>query len=100
MSSVPKSKRKKHDFETPHKLHNLRLKVTELAINDFGYDKQKMEEKIHRFETGLFDFERKAEAVARMRQKNEKYYTDFVQEETVITRDMIRKETNHEYTER
>ena len=90
MSSVPKSKRKKHDFETPHKLHKLRLAVTELAINDFGYDRQKMEEKIRRFETGLTNFERKAEVAARMRQKNESYYADFVKEETVVTRDMAR----------
>ena len=38
MSGVPKSCRKKHDFETPHKLRALRKTITELAINDFGYD--------------------------------------------------------------
>ena len=90
MSSVPKSKRKKHDFETPHKLHKLRLAVTELSINNFGYDRKRMEEKIQRFESGMVDFERKAEVVARMRQKNESYYADFVKEETVVTRDMAR----------
>ena len=91
MSSVPKSKRKKHDFETPHRLHKLRLRVTELAINDFGYDRQKYEEKIQRFETGLMDFERKAEVVAKMRKKNESYYSEFVAEETIITRDIARR---------
>ena len=91
MGSVPKSKRKKHDFETPRKLHKLRLTVTELAINDFGYDQQRFEEKIQRFENNVTNFERKEEMVARMRKKNESYYADFVAEETIITRDIARR---------
>ena len=91
MSGVPKSRRMKHSFDTPHKFRKLRATITELTINDFGYDKQRLELKIQKFESSLVDFERKADVVASMRRKNEEYYTDFVQEETVITRDMIRK---------
>ena len=91
MSGVPKSRRKQHNFETPHKLRKLRTKVTELAINDFGYDKERLDLKIQKFETGLTEFERKADVVASMRRKNENYYANFVKEETIITRDIARK---------
>jgi len=91
MSGVPQSRRKKHDFETPHKLRQLRTKITELAINDFGYDKERLELKIQKFENGVTDFERKADVVASMRRKNENFYTDFVQRETDVTVNMARK---------
>ena len=91
MSSVPISRRQKHNFETPRKLRLLRRKVTELAINDFGYDRARQEAKIQKFEDSVTNFERKDEIVASMRLKNESYYADFVEEETVVTRDIVRK---------
>lgn len=93
MSSVPKSRREEHDFQAFHKLREIRKAVTDLAINDFGYDREKLEEKIKRFESSLtsLDPEKKAEVVERMRRKNESFYSDFVDEETTETRDILRK---------
>lgn len=92
MSSVPKSRRKQHDFLASHKLIDIRHRVTELALYDFGYDKDRLEEKIQKFADANLniDPERKAEIIARMRKKNESYYADFVDEETVETRRLIR----------
>ena len=93
MSSVPKSRREEHDFMASHNLREIRKRVTEMAINDFGYDRDRLEEKIKKFEDSLVNIEpeRKAEIVARMRKKNESYYADFVDEETEVTRDLLRK---------
>ena len=93
MSSVPKSKREDHDFMADHNLRELRKRITELAINDFGYDRDRLEEKIKKFEESLVNIEpeRKAQIVERMRKKNESYYADFVEEETVETRAILRK---------
>ena len=91
MSSVPISRRKPHEFQTPTRLKAIRKKVTELAINDFGYDKERYEKKIKKFEESVVDFARKDEIVKSMRAKNESFYSDFVQEETLVTRDIARK---------
>ena len=93
MSSVPKSKRSPHDFETPTKLHKVRSAVTELAINDFGYDKERLEAKIKKFEESVVNFERKEEVVASMRRKNESFFADFVKKETDVVLDIVRKAT-------
>ena len=94
MSGVPKSRRQEHDFIATHNLHKIRRDITELAINDFGYDKDKAENKIDKFEEMISkttDAEKRKEVVERMRKKNESYYADFVEEETKITRDILRK---------
>ena len=92
MSSVPKSRREDHDFMASHNLREIRKRITELAVNDFGYDKDRLEEKIKKFEDGLnIEPERKKEIVERMRKKNESYYADFVEEETKETRAILRK---------
>ena len=93
MSSVPKSRRSPHDFETPTKLRKVRAKVTELAINDFGYDKERVELKIKKFEESVVNFERKEEIVASMRRKNESFFTNFVEKETDVVLDIIRNAT-------
>ena len=90
MSSVPKGKREKHDFITSHKMYEIRRTITELAINDFGYDKEKLEERIKRFEQRTIDIDNKEKLVEKWRLKNESYYADFVQEETLITRQLLR----------
>jgi len=91
MSSVPKSRRQPHNFETPKKLKAIRKRVTELAVNDFGYDKERLEIKIQKFADSVTNFERKDAIVASMRAKNESYYADFVEDETKVTRNMARK---------
>jgi hypothetical protein len=90
MSSVPKGKREKHDLLATHYLTKLRKEITELAVNDFGYDKERLEKKISRFEEWT-NCEDKEEVVARMRAKNESFYADFVEEETRETRKILRK---------
>ncbi|MCR5777254.1 MAG: hypothetical protein K6G84_07565 [Lachnospiraceae bacterium] len=89
MSNVPKGRRKKHDFVANHNLVKLRKVITELAINDFGYDKERYEKQINNYEE-RHDNPYKDEIVAKMRAKNESYYTDFVEEETRITREIMR----------
>lgn len=76
-----------------HKLHDIRRLITELAINDFGYDQQRLERKIQKFEDSLVNLEpeRKREVVPRMRLKTEGFFADFVEEETKETRDILRK---------
>ena len=92
MSSVPKGRRKQHDFVATHNLIKLRKTITELAISDFGYDREKFEKKIEEFER----WSGNTEAAERMRARNESYYTDFVEEETKVTRQILR-ETAAEY---
>ena len=92
MSNVPKSHRKEHDFVAVHNLIKLRRDITELAIYDFGYDKDKYEKSIKNFEDRLkLDDDKKAQVIAKMRKKNESYFADFVEEETTVTRDLMRK---------
>ena len=90
MSSVPKSRREKHDFLASHKLKQIRKLVTELAINDFGYDRERVEKQIERFSERIGDFDGKEDTVKRKREKNISFYADFVEEETVITRKILR----------
>ena len=82
MSSVPKSRREKHDFLANHKLKQIRKRITELAINDFGYDKEKLEKQIQRFSEHIGEFEGKEETIRKKREKNVSFYADFVEEET------------------
>lgn len=94
MSSVPKSRRQPHNFETPKKLKAIRKRVTELAVNDFGYDRERLEIKIQKFADSVTNFERKDAIVASMRAKNESYYADFVEDETKVTRDKDSNKTH------
>ena len=90
MSGVPKSRREKHDFLASHKLKQIRKHITELAINDFGYDRDRLEKQIQRFSEQIGDFEGKEKVVARKREKNLSFYADFVEEETIETRKILR----------
>jgi phosphotransacetylase len=91
MSSVPKSHRKEHDFVAVHNLHKIRKCITELAIYDFGYDKDRFEKMVNKYAERIKeDSGKKQEIVERMRKKNESFYADFVEEETKITRDILR----------
>ena len=89
MSSVPKGRREKHDFLATHHLQKLRKKITELAINDFGYDHDRYEKTIEKFEEWT-NCKNKDEVIAKMRMKNEGFYADFVEEETRETRRILR----------
>ena len=89
MSGVPAGRREAHDFLANHHLTELRKLITELAINDFGYDREKVQKKIEHF-SQWYKNDNKDEIVARMREKNESFYEDFVQEETTITRQILR----------
>lgn len=89
MSGVPAGRREAHDFLANHHLTELRKLITELAINDFGYDRTKVEKKIDHFAEWC-KCENRDEIVERMRKKNESFYEDFVQEETTITRKILR----------
>lgn len=91
MSSVPESRREPHDFMATHKLREIRKRITELAVNDFGYDKERLAKKIEKYAETVPDYEGKAEVVERMRRKNESFYEGFVEEETVETRRILRE---------
>lgn len=89
MSGVPAGRREAHDFLANHHLTELRKLITELAINDFGYDRTKVEKKIDRF-AEWYVGDNKDEVIERMRRKNESFYEDFVKDETAITRNILR----------
>ena len=89
MSNVPKGRREKHDFLATHNLIRLRKEITELAINDFGYDQERQERRIEKFEVWARE-NGKEDVVERMREKNESFYADFVEEETRVTRQILR----------
>ena len=92
MSNVPKSRREEHDFIATHNLRALRKAVTEIALYDFGYDKDRYEQRIQKFSEYLdkTDCKDKEAVIAKMRLKNETFFTDFVEEETRITRQIMR----------
>ena len=90
MSNVPFSHRTQSDFQTPHKLRAFRKCVTDLAINDFGYDQARLERKIEKFAESVTNFERKDEIVASMRERNEDFFPKFVEKETEVVLDIVR----------
>ena len=93
MSGVPQSRREQHDFQATTNLRNIRREITELAIHDFGYDKARLETQLKNFEERVskLDTDRKAEIIASYREKNESFYADFAEEETKVTRDLLRQ---------
>jgi len=62
-----------------------------MGMYGFGYDKERYEARIQKFADSITNFERKDDIVASMRAKNMAYYSDFLKEEIVITRDIMRK---------
>jgi len=89
--SVPKSRREHHDFIAGHKLRQLRLKITELALYGFGYDKDRFEKRIEKFERSIkLEPEKRKTIVEKMRLKNQSFYADFIKEETKETRKIMR----------
>lgn len=91
-SNVPKSQRKEYDSVLFHKLFEIQRLITELSINDFGYDQEKFERKIQKYENSVRNLsdDKKQEVVNKMRIKNECFYSDFIDDETTILRDLIR----------
>jgi hypothetical protein len=69
MSGVPAGRRETHDFLANHHLTELRKLITELAINDFGYGREKVQKKIEHF-SQWYKSDNKDEIVARMRERS------------------------------
>ena len=89
MSGVPKGRREKHDFLATHNLMKIRKEVTELAVYSFGYNKERQDKKIERFEEWAAK-NGKEDVIAWMRAKNGGFYEEFVEEETRETRQILR----------
>ena len=83
MSTTPKSKRKKHDFLTTKAMTALRKEITELAMNDFGYDRERYGKQIARFRETHSHDPNVEKVVERMRFKQESFYDEFIQFETI-----------------
>lgn len=83
MSTTPKSKRKKHDFLTTKEMTALRKEITELAMNDFGYDRERYGKQIARFREARANDPNIEKTVEKMRFKQESFYDEFIQFETI-----------------
>lgn len=95
MSNVPKSKRKKHDFETTKQMTLLRKDITELAINDFGYDPDRYQKMIDRYARARKDQPNVEVTVSKMQFKHDTFYDAFIVDETEyiigVWRDIVRE---------
>lgn len=95
MSNVPKSKRKKHDFETTKQMTLLRRDITELAINDFGYDPDRYQKMIDRYAYARKDQPNVEIAVAKMQARHDSFYEAFIEDEgrylIGVWRDIVRE---------
>jgi len=94
MSNVPKSKRKKHDFETTKELRRLRKDITEAIILDFGYDPEKYEKMIAKFETRFQNLPNSDDVIRRMKIKHDSFYSQFIYKETEIVLDLWQRITS------
>ena len=90
MSSVPKSKRNLSKFQAAHNLLELRGEITNLAIRQFGFSKEKYEEKIQRYAECHKSARDVSEVVERYRAKNDWFSEWFIREEQKIVLDMVR----------
>lgn len=95
MSNVPKSKRKKHDFETTRQMTQLRRDITEIAINDFGFDADRYQKMIDRYAAVRKDQPNVEVTVAKMQYKHDSFYDAFIEDETKVImqiwRDIVRE---------
>lgn len=79
MSNVPKSKRKKHDFQTTKEMSRLRKDITELMVNNFGYREDKYQKGIDRaLEKCTEDDTKRRECLQRMQDKHDYFYDTFI----------------------
>ena len=95
MSNVPKSKRKKHDFETTRQMMQLRRDITEIAINDFGFDADRYQKMIDRYAEVRKDQPNIEATVAKMQYRHDSFYNLFIEDETQyilqVWRDIVRE---------
>ncbi len=90
MSDVPKSKRSETDFEADHHIIELRQDVTELILLDFGFSKEKNEEKIERFRK-MHEYSKSCdEIVSRRRKKADSFDEWFIDLEAEEVMRMMR----------
>ena len=69
MSNVPKSKRKKTDFETTKQLTRLRADITQIVILDFGYDPEKYQKMIDKAKDRFLHLKNADDVIRRMQTK-------------------------------
>ena len=91
MSNVPKSKRKKTDFETTKTMHQLRADITQMIMLDFGYDPEKYQKMIEKFKVRFQNLPNNEEIVGRMQTKHDSFYSQFIYKETEIILDIWQK---------
>lgn len=91
--SVVKSKRNASRFEAQHQLVLLRREVTNLALNQFGFSREKYEKQIARYAEQHKTASNLDEVVRRWRAKNEGFSEWFIKEEQTVVLDILRRIT-------
>ena len=91
MSNVPKSKRKKTDFETTKQLTRLRADITQIVILDFGYDPEKYQKMIDKAKDRFLHLKNADDVIRRMQTKHDSFYSQFIYKETDIILDIWQK---------
>lgn len=89
--SVPVSKRGETGLEADHHLHALRDEITDFILLDFGYSKEKNNEKIERFRKSHEYSEHCDAIVARRKKKAESFEEWFIDREADALLEMMRK---------
>ena len=90
MSNVPKSRRKKHDFEAAKEMKALRKDMTEIIINDFGYDAERYQRMIDRYLEAHKNNVNIEQSISRMQIKHDGFYEKFIEKETADVLNMWR----------
>ena len=88
MSNVPKSKRKKTDFETTMQLRKLRGDITQIMIFDFGYDPERYQKTINKMKERFKNLKNADEVIQRMQMKHDSFYSQFIYKETEVILDI------------
>ena len=91
MSNVPKSKRKKTDFETTKQLTRLRADITQIIILDFGYDPEKYQKMIDKAKERFSHLKNADDVIRRMQTKHDSFYSQFIYKETDVILDIWQK---------
>ena len=91
MSSVPKSQRSPTKFEAEHHFFELRDRVTELMLLDFGFSEEKYKKRIEHYRESHKSATNVDEVVSRYEKKCEAFKTQFIADERRAISDILRK---------
>lgn len=91
MSSVPVSRRSKSNFEAQHQFYRLRDEITELILNQFGFDTERYMKKMERYAEQHSSSGNAEEITARYKAKCDNFYMKFIREEQSVVLNILRR---------